>query len=124
MARRLRQSRAAAHRVITASRGAAAPREESHHDALVRRARRFRRRGEYRQAMLSLREACHTGAQCPRLWTLYAVACVRVRRIDDAKHALQQALWLRQRAKDAPRVQVIERLLSQLDAERFPLRAA
>lgn len=77
--------------------------------------------------MLSLREACHTGAPCPRLWTLYAVACVRVRRVDDAKHALQQALWLRQRAKDDRRVQVIERLLIQLDAPhtpRFPLRAA
>ncbi|HEY6725105.1 MAG TPA: hypothetical protein VI197_13805 [Polyangiaceae bacterium] len=77
--------------------------------------------------MLSLREACHTGGQCPRLWTLYAVACVRVRRVDDAKHALQQALWLRQRAKDGRRVRVMERLLIQLEASRtpdLPLRAA
>jgi len=76
--------------------------------------------------MLSLREACHTGGQCPRLWTLYAVACVRVRRVDDAKQALRQALWLRQRAKDEPRAQVTQRLLQQLEARtpRFPLRAA
>jgi len=77
--------------------------------------------------MLSLREACHTGGQCPRLWTLYAVACVRVRRVDDAKQALRQALWLRQRNKDEPRVQVIQRLLQQLESPntpRFPLRAA
>jgi hypothetical protein len=49
-----------------------------------------------------------------------------VRRVDDAKHALQQALWLRQRAKDGPRVQVIERLLTQLELPntRLPLRAA
>lgn len=92
----------------------------------MRRARRFRRRGEHRQAMLSLREACHTGGKCPRLWTLYAVACVQVRRVDDAKHALQQALWLRQRAKEGGRVQTIERLLKELESPntRLPLRAA
>lgn len=116
MARRLRHSRSEASH--------SAAREETPHEALVRRARRFRRRGEHRQAMLSLREACHTGGQCPRLWTLYAVACVRVRRVDDAKHALQQALWLRQRAKDGRRVQVIERLLTRLEGADFPLRAA
>jgi hypothetical protein len=77
--------------------------------------------------MLSLREACHTGGQCPRLWTLYAAACVRVRRVEDARQALRQALWLRQRAKDEPRVQVTQRLLDQLESphtQRFPLRAA
>jgi len=119
MARRVRQPER------NASRGA--PREETHNEALVRRARRFRRRGDHRQAMLSLREACHTGGQCPRLWTLYAVACVRVRRVDDAKQALRQALWLRQRAKDGRRAQVMERLLTHLDtphAPQLPLRAA
>ena len=118
MARRLRQPG------IEASGGA--PQEETHDQALARRARRHRRRGDHRQAMLSLREACHTGGQCPRLWTLYADACVRVRRVDDAKQALRQALWLRQRAKDERRVQVIQRLLQQLESNtpRFPLRAA
>jgi len=77
--------------------------------------------------MLSLREACHTGGQCPRLWTLYAAACVRVRRVDDARQAFMQALWLRQRAKDERRAQVIQRLLRQLESSRTPrspLRAA
>ena len=101
--------------------------DETHDQALVRRARRFRRRGEHRQAMLSLREACQTGGQCPRLWTLYAVACMRVRRLDDAKQALRQALWLRQRARDDRRVKVMQRLIDQLDAQnsaQLPLRAA
>lgn len=77
--------------------------------------------------MLSLREACHTGGKCPRLWTLYAMACMRVRRIDEAKHALRQALWLRQRARDDQRAKVTERLLHQLETQnsaRLPLRAA
>ena len=118
MARRLRQPRIEP--------GTSTPHEETHDQALARRARRHRRRGDHRQAMLSLREACHTGGQCPRLWTLYAFACVRVRRVDDAKLALRQALWLRQRAKDEPRAQVTQRLLQQLESRtpRFPLRAA
>jgi len=78
--------------------------------------------------MLALREACHSGAQCPRLWTLYAVACLRVRRAADARHALQQAIWLRQRTKDLRRVQVLEALLAQLETSHappdLPLRAA
>jgi Flp pilus assembly protein TadD len=100
--------------------------EETHEQCLLRRAQRFRRRGEHRQAMLTLRQACHDGGECPRLWTLYAVACVRVRRVDDAKQALRQALWLRERAKDERRARVMRRLIQQLDARRadLPLRAA
>jgi Flp pilus assembly protein TadD len=99
---------------------------ETHEQQQVRRARRFRRRGEHRQAMLALREACQRSNQCPRLWTLYAVACVRVRRVDDAKHALRQALWLRQRARDEGRAQVTLRLIEQLEERdvQLPLRAA
>lgn len=77
--------------------------------------------------MLALREACQHGGHSPRLWTLYGVACVRVRRLDDARQALRQALWLRQRARDLRRARVMERLLEQLDGPasvRLPLRAA
>lgn len=94
---------------------------------LVRRAQRHRRRGEHRQAMLALREACQHSGQSPRLWTLYGVACVRVRRLDDARQAFRQALWLRRRAHDDSRAQVLERLIEQLDGPasvRLPLRAA
>lgn len=55
------------------------------------------------------------------------MACMRVRRIDEAKHALRQALWLRQRARDDQRAKVTERLLHQLETQnsaRLPLRAA
>jgi len=102
-------------------------RDESADQTLVRRAQRFRRRGEHRQAMLALREACQCSKQSPRLWTLYAVACVRVRRLDDAKLALRQAVWLRERARDERRAQVTRRLLAQLEAQNagsLPLRAA
>lgn len=99
---------------------------ETHQQQQLRRARRFRRRGEHRQAMLALREACQQDKECPRLWTLYAVACVRVKRVDDAKQALRQALWLRQRARDQGRAQVTLRLIEQLEDHdaQLPLRAA
>jgi Flp pilus assembly protein TadD len=94
---------------------------------LVRRAQRHHRRGEHRQAMLALRQACQHSGHSPRLWTLYGVACLRVRRVDDARQALRQALWLRQRARDVGRARVMERLIEQLDGPlsvRLPLRAA
>jgi Flp pilus assembly protein TadD len=103
------------------------PTEElSAEQALVHRARRHRRRGEHRQAMLALRKACNHQMGDPRLWTQYAVACVRVRRFEDAERALGQALWLRERARDAARARVTRQLMEQLrEGERgLPLRAA
>lgn len=83
-------------------------------EALLRRAWRHRRRGEQRRAMLVLREACQREAGSAKLWTLYAAQCVRVGRRDEAQHALKQALWLRQRARDAVRVRVVGALIDQL----------
>lgn len=100
---------------------------ETHDQRMLRRAKRFTRRGEHRQAMLSLREACQGCGESPRLWTMYAAACLRVRRRDDAKQALRQALWLRQRARDTTRATVMERLIERLDEHgtlELPLRAA
>ncbi len=76
--------------------------------------------------MLALRTACNHQMGDPRLWTQYAVACLRVRRYEDAERALGQALWLRQRAHDDARARVTRQLIAQLrDGERaLPLRAA
>ena len=100
--------------------------ELSAEQALVRRARRHRRRGEHRQAMLALRSACNHQMDDPCLWTQYAVACVRVRRYEDAERALGQALWLRQRARDERRARVTQQLIDQLreGGRSLPLRAA
>ncbi len=77
--------------------------------------------------MLALREACQHEKHSARLWTLYGVSCLRVRRVEDARRALGQALWLRERAKDEPRADVTRKLLEQIEHDsspRLPLSAA
>src|SRR5688572_6766168 len=90
---------------------------------LVLRARRFRRRGEQRRAMLILREACHAAEDCARLWTLYAAQCMRVGRRDDATDALTRAVWLREKNRDAARAKVTRDLLERLAQGRLPTAA-
>jgi hypothetical protein len=90
---------------------------------LVLRARRLRRRGEERRAMLILREACHAAEDCARLWTLYAAQCMRVGRRDDAADALTRAVWLRERNRDPARAKVTRDLLDRLAQGRFPTAA-
>jgi Flp pilus assembly protein TadD len=101
-------------------------REECRDEVLVRQARRHRRRGEHRRAMVLLREACQLVGDDARLWTLYGVSCVKLRRVSEGKRALSQALWLRNRAHDAPRAAVTQRMLEALESgcEALPLRAA
>jgi Flp pilus assembly protein TadD len=89
----------------------------------VLRARRLRRRGEERRAMLILREACHAAEDCARLWTLYAAQCMRVGKRDDATDALTRAVWLRERDRDAARAKVTRDLLERLAQGRFPSAA-
>lgn len=88
---------------------------ESREETLLRRARRHRRRGEHRKAMLALREACYASDACPRLWTLYAMSCLRAGRSADGAQALRQALWLRQRDRDDARARVTRLLLDKLN---------
>jgi hypothetical protein len=95
---------------------------ESTSEALLRRALRFRRRGEHRRAMVMLREAAYSTPSDAKLWTQYAVACVRLGRRDDAAEALKQAVWLRQRENDEPRLRVTRALLERLLSGRGSLR--
>jgi Flp pilus assembly protein TadD len=60
--------------------------------------------------MVALHEACALRHDDAALWTLYAVACQRSLRLDDAQRAFGQALWLRQRARDDRRARVTRRL--------------
>lgn len=81
---------------------------------LVRQAASFRRRGQTRKALLSLRQACYLDESRAVNWMIYGDLARRAGRRDEAERAMKQALWLRQRAGDAPRANVIRRLLLQL----------
>jgi Flp pilus assembly protein TadD len=91
-----------------------APRSEneSRVAVLLRRARRHTMRGETRQAMLATREACFACRTDARLWALYGAACRRARRHDEARDAIRQAIYLREREKDERRAESLQRLLT------------
>ena len=97
---------------------------EAFDDERLNRVRRFRRRGEHRRAMLLLREACYTERDNARLWTLYGVQCFCVGRREDAIVALGQAVWLRERARDGRRAQVVRELIERIELGSVTLRAA
>ncbi len=91
---------------------------------LLGRAWRHRRRGEHRRAMLTLKEACLRDKDSARLWTLYAVQCVRAGRRDEATKALKQAVFLRQRSRDAARVRVTRAMLELVEQGEHSFRLA
>jgi Flp pilus assembly protein TadD len=80
----------------------------------VARARRQSERGDERRAMLILREACFAAESDAALWVHYGLSCLRARRRDEGLRALGHALWLRERARDYTRVQVMRDLIAHL----------
>lgn len=90
----------------------------------VERARRQAERGDERRAMLILRDECFAHETDAALWVHYGLACLRARRKDEGFRALSQALWLRQRARDDRRAQVMRDLIEHLSAGgALPLHA-
>lgn len=83
--------------------------------ALIDRARRCRRRGEQRRALVALREACLRAAEDPRLWCLYGALCWQGRRREEALHAFRQSLWFRERQGDELRARVIRALVARIE---------
>jgi Flp pilus assembly protein TadD len=65
--------------------------------------------------MLAVREACFESQTDARLWALYGAACRRARRHDEARDAIRQAIWLRERERDDRRASSLERLLATID---------
>jgi Flp pilus assembly protein TadD len=92
----------------------------------LQRARRQRLRGDQRKALLLLREACCLSENESRLWTLYGVQCWRMGQRDEARQALRQALWLRERDRDKARAHVLRGLLLAMESAVAPelVRAA
>lgn len=83
-------------------------------EVLVTRARRLRRRGDERAALVLLRQACALDEWRPRTFTLLGFHLAREGRADEACRALHQARWLRARAGDKARAAVTARLAEEL----------
>jgi Flp pilus assembly protein TadD len=82
----------------------------------VQRARRQAERGDERRAMLLLREACFAADSDPAMWVHYGLSCLQARRRDEGFRALAHALWLRERARDDARAQVMRDLIAHLSS--------
>ncbi|MBK7582208.1 MAG: hypothetical protein IPI67_18630 [Myxococcales bacterium] len=74
--------------------------------------------------MLVLREVCYAEPEDARLWTLYAVSCLRAGRRDEALSALRQALWLRRSEQHTGKARVTSGLLAAVLAGNDTLRLA
>ena len=96
----------------------------THHDdvdqtdtqILANRARRHRRRGEDRRALVVLREACLRDEDNATLWTLYGAWLAEAGKNEDARRALKHALWLRNTAGQPAKARVTRALLGKVAA--------
>ncbi|HVU05247.1 MAG TPA: hypothetical protein VHE30_26045 [Polyangiaceae bacterium] len=91
---------------------------ETREAALCRRARRSRRRGDERRALLLLREAAYENEHEPKLWVFYGLQCARTGRVDEAERALLHAAWLRERAHEPAKARVTRELLDAVLGNR------
>jgi len=87
-------------------------------EQLLRRARRAQQRGERRQALVALREAALLSETDAKVWALFGSACAKANRWDEAERAFGQALYLRQREHDAPRVNSLRGVIERLSLSR------
>lgn len=82
--------------------------------SLLERARRARRKGDNRKAMVALREACLAEENDAILWCMYGASLAEVGRYEDAQRAYEHALWLRKHEGDERRVQTLRHVLETL----------
>jgi Flp pilus assembly protein TadD len=83
-------------------------------EALITRARKARRKGEARRAVVLLRQACALDERRARAWALLGALLSREGTVDEAVQAFKQARFLCARAGEKARAEVIERLTEQL----------
>jgi Flp pilus assembly protein TadD len=87
-------------------------------EALIRRSKRQRRKGETRTAVLLLQRACSMDEWRARTYTLLGALLTDVGKNDDAERALLHARWLRQRAGEDSRAAVTMRLIDRVRSSR------
>lgn len=93
---------------------ASPPRELSATEALLERARRLRRRGDARRALVVLRQAAAIDDWNARAHTLLGAMLAELGSIEEATRAFTRARWLRARAGETGRARATERLLAAL----------
>lgn len=81
---------------------------------LVEKARKLRKKGELRKALVALREACLLSEDQAYLWCLYGVLLAEMGKQSDAESAIRQALWLRKRNGDEARMKTTQALLERV----------
>jgi len=64
--------------------------------------------------MVLLREAALANEHDARIWTFYGVQCARIGRLDEARRALQQAAWVRDRNGEPAKANVTRSLITTL----------
>ena len=82
-------------------------------ELLVTRARKLRKRGEARRAVVTLREAANRDEWRARTWTLLGALLGETGHRAEAREAFLKARWLRARAGDKARAAVTERLAAR-----------
>jgi Flp pilus assembly protein TadD len=88
-------------------------------EQLVQKARKLRHRGETRKALQALREACLLDEQSAWLWTLYGYHLTCAHRLEEARQAFRQALWLRRSSGDERRLRSTQALVARLASPSF-----
>ena len=83
-------------------------------EELTARAQRLRRKGELRRAAVTLREACAIDERNAARWVLLGDVLFRMGKKDEAAHALKQAVYLRERAGEKSKANVVRRLILNL----------
>jgi Flp pilus assembly protein TadD len=64
--------------------------------------------------MLALRDLCNVNGDNARFWALYGAQCERSGHAPEALEAYNQALWLRERERDARRADALRRVIARV----------
>lgn len=80
-------------------------------ETAIARARKHRRRGDDRRALVLLREAALADEWRARTWTILGAFLIERGNHAEAARALRHAAWLRTRAGEDKRAAVCERLM-------------
>ena len=95
-----------------------APQPQERAALLVARARKLRKKGDFRACLVAMREACALAEYNAAWWMLYGAWLLQAGRQSEAERAAKQALWLRRQTGDERRARVIRGLLLRIQSQQ------